>query len=128
MAIELTPDYLNTLTPDTLVLQFASSYNGTSQYSTLWVDAVSFSYTPPAPLSVSIYSSADTICYGGTWAFDAQVTGGYSPYTYSWSSSGDSVACNTCAEARVNYFTQNSAYTVTVTDLIGSTATATLNL
>ncbi|MHA3789405.1 T9SS type A sorting domain-containing protein [Flavobacterium hauense] len=79
-----------------------------------------FSITQPAPLSVSIVKT-DVSCFGnndGTAL--AQITGGTTPYTYSWVSSGGGTPNPTNLTA--------GTYTVTITDDNGCTLTNTITI
>lgn len=77
--------------------------------------------TQPASLTVSIGSSGNVSCYAGADGFaNAIVSGGTTPYTYSWTPGG--------------YITPNpsgmiaGSYTVTVTDNKGCTANAIVSI
>lgn len=81
--------------------------------------------TEPTLLNVTISSSSiacDTAC---TNTITANPTGGISPYTYLWTSSGQPVQCDTCPS---NDSVCVATYTVLVTDLNGCTATASVTL
>lgn len=56
----------------------------------------------------------DSVCYGATAAISAQVTDGIPPFTYAWSNSATSPSITV----------GGGNYTVTVTDSLGATATA----
>ncbi len=70
--------------------------------------------------TVAINTYSDVTCNGGCDGFAvADVTGGTSPYSYSWSSGGNGpTEGNLCA----------GTYTVTVTDIGGCVATATVTI
>ena len=72
-------------------------------------------YVAPQPLAVTI-NSVDNTCFGScNGQAMANVTGGYTPYSYSWSNAANTaITSGLCA----------GNYNVTVTDLIGCTATA----
>lgn len=76
-------------------------------------------YVAPLPLSATITSS-DVTCFGScNGSATANPSGGYSPYTYAWSNAGNTATIGSlCA----------NSYNVTVTDLIGCTATATVTI
>lgn len=74
-----------------------------------------------APMSVSVNGRTDTIICNANAQLTALVAGGYPPYTYSWSSGLGSTAT-------VNTPTVSGTYTVTVTDSVGCTKTANINL
>ena len=78
-------------------------------------------------LSYSVSLGADKgLCTGTVDTLRPVVSGGVSSYSYSWSSTGNSLSCNNCQNPIVT-ITQNSSYTVTVTDNAAATATATIN-
>ncbi len=58
----------------------------------------------------------DTICIGNQTNVTAMITGGYSPYQYSWSAGGTTTSINVSPVT-------NTWYKVTVTDIIGCTTT-----
>jgi hypothetical protein len=49
--------------------------------SELKIDIIGYG-TPPQPLSVTVSGPSTASCATGTWT--ANVTGGYSPYSYQW--------------------------------------------
>lgn len=71
------------------------------------------------PLAVNI-TSTDNTCFGAcNGTATANVSGGYTPYTYTWSNaSSNASTTGLCA----------GPYSVTVTDQIGCTATANVNI
>jgi hypothetical protein len=64
-----------------------------------------------------------TVCSGTTVTLSPSISNGQTPYSYSWSSTGNSLSCNNCQNPTTT-ITQNSTYTVTVTDANNNTATA----
>ncbi|CAN5399328.1 hypothetical protein BH09BAC5_BH09BAC5_01840 [soil metagenome] len=71
--------------------------------------------------SVTVQSSTDVLCFGGTTgAATVNVTGGTAPYTYSWSPSGGTGASATNLSA--------GTYTVTVTGSDGCSQTQILTI
>lgn len=76
-------------------------------------------FVAPTPLSLSV-SSTNVVCNSacnGTGS--AVVSGGYAPYQYSWSNMMNTAnIANLCA----------GVYTVTVTDVVGCTATASISI
>ncbi len=75
----------------------------------------------PPPIVMSIPSSSDVSCYGGNdGSATATVSGGTSPYLYSWSPSGGTAAVASGLVA--------GNYTVTVTDAHNCTHTASVSI
>lgn len=66
-----------------------------------------------------------TLCKNVWTTVNPGILGGIPPYTYSWSGTGDALNCSNCVGNDV-FITQNSVYTVTVTDSANTTATATV--
>jgi uncharacterized repeat protein (TIGR01451 family) len=66
---------------------------------------------------------SQTVCTNSYVALQAAVTGGTIPYTYQWQASGGALSCTGCANP-VATVSQNTVYTVTVTDAAQTTATA----
>ena len=99
----------------TVTLTVADSAGGSSkptqsvQVAPVSAPTASFTYNPSLPVS------------GQTVTFTASVSGGTSPYSYSWNLGGTSVTGNPVSQS----FT-NGTYTVslTVTDSLGKTATS----
>jgi hypothetical protein len=60
-------------------------------------------------------AAGQTVCSGSNLILNPTVTGAIPPITYSWSSTGDSLSCDTCANPSVT-LTQNSTFVVAVTD------------
>ena len=75
-----------------------------------------------SPVSVTLGNNQQ-VCSGTNVQLTATVTNGQSPYTYAWSSTGNTITCNNCQTASA-IITQASTFTVTVTDANNSTATA----
>lgn len=79
-------------------------------------DTITTSITEPQPLVASIASTTDASCFGGN---DGQATasasGGTSPYTYNWPSSGNNATESNLAQG---------SYILTITDANGCTDTA----
>lgn len=81
-------------------------------------DTASVVITQPQPLTASVTATANVSCFGGNnGTLSAAVSGGTTPYTYSWSSPGGSGATLSSLGVGV--------YTVTVTDQAGCVAQAT---
>jgi hypothetical protein len=76
-------------------------------------------------LSVSLGSN-QSVCSGTQVTLQPSVSNGTSPYTYSWQSLGNSLSCNNCSNPTAT-ITQNSTYSVTVTDANSNTASATIS-
>jgi hypothetical protein len=78
-----------------------------------------------AALVVSL-GAARQVCLDSTISLVPAISNGTAPYTYHWSSTGDSLSCYTCANptATIN---RSSTYSVTVTDSTGTTAAATVS-
>ncbi|GAB4131798.1 MAG: hypothetical protein Fur0041_02510 [Bacteroidia bacterium] len=76
-------------------------------------------YVAPQPLAVSITGTDNTCFNACNGSATSNATGGYAPYTYSWSNSSTSTSVSgLCA----------GTYNLTVTDLIGCTATASVTI
>ncbi|MDB5284659.1 MAG: Immunoglobulin-like repeat containing protein domain [Bacteroidota bacterium] len=69
--------------------------------------------------------AGQNFCSGTSTILAPIISGGQGPYTYLWSSTGDALSCDTCANPSVT-ITQNSIITVTVTDISNVTGTATV--
>ncbi|CAN5225957.1 hypothetical protein BH09BAC5_BH09BAC5_10800 [soil metagenome] len=77
---------------------------------------------PAAALSINIPIHTNVLCYGDlTGSANSNVTGGTSPYTYSWNSNPIQTTANATGLATGNY-------TVTVHDANNCSATATVNI
>ena len=86
---------------------------------------ISFGNAPscsPSTLSVSLGNN-QAVCNGTQVTLNPTITNGQTPYSYSWNAIGNTLSCNNCANPTAT-ITQNSTYTVTVTDANNSTATA----
>jgi hypothetical protein len=117
MAISLAPYYVNDSYPDTLLIQFVSSYtNNPIVGTTLHIDGARFGYVNP-PLSVT--TGVTTFCAGDSVYLQAN-TGTSTGYTYQWNVGGTAIAGATSA---VFYAKNSGAYTVTI-DSASSTATS----
>ena len=105
-------------------MRFAQSYSGTISYCGpapygSYVDAELVVTLPPPPTLVT--SQTNVLCNGNaTGTATVAVTGGVLPLTYSWSPSGGTTATATGLTA--------GTYTVTVTDAINRSETATVTL
>jgi hypothetical protein len=88
-----------------------------------------FSYTctgvPLNPLSVSLGSN-QTVCTGTGITLNPIVANGQAPYSYAWNAAGNSLSCNNCQNPTAT-ITQNSTYTVTVTDANNGTVSASVS-
>lgn len=72
------------------------------------------------PLEVAIIDYTDLMCFGdNSGTATAEATGGTAPYTYEWSNNATGAAVSNLSAG---------THTVTVTDLVGSTATASVTL
>ena len=76
-------------------------------------------------LGVSLGNN-QTVCSGTLVTLTPTTYNGQTPYSYSWSGTGNTLSCNSCASPTVT-ITQNSTYTVTVTDGASATATSTIS-
>ncbi len=74
------------------------------------------------PIAVTIGPS-QAVCSGTNNILYPQITNGAPPYHYHWSSNGNTLNCDTCQNPSAT-ITQNSVFTVTVTDSLQATATA----
>jgi hypothetical protein len=63
-------------------------------------------------------------CNGSTVNLSPTISNGLAPFSYSWSSSGNALSCYNCTNPSAT-ITQNSTYTVTITDANNATASAT---
>jgi hypothetical protein len=79
-----------------------------------------------AQLTVSVSSTYSVICAGVSDPITTTVSGGTTPYTYSWSPTTD-LSCTTCPNPNAT-LTVTSTYTVIVTDYLGATGTASVNI
>jgi hypothetical protein len=61
-------------------------------------------------------------CANAPVSLSVSLNGGQGPYTYNWSSIGNTLICNSCANPTTT-LTQNSTFSVTVTDGANHTAT-----
>ncbi len=97
----------------------AGTYIVTATSTTGCTASASATLTQPAVINITLNVVSVTCYNGNNGAINTSVTGGTSPYSYSWGS---------------GVFTQNRTglasgnYTVTVTDFKGCTATATANV
>ncbi|MFN8288491.1 MAG: gliding motility-associated C-terminal domain-containing protein [Chitinophagales bacterium] len=97
----------------------AGSYVVTATSTTGCTASASATLTQPAAINITLNVISVTCYNGNNGAINTSVTGGTTPYSYSWGS---------------GVFTQNRTglaagnYTVTVTDFKGCTATATANV
>ncbi len=94
--------------------QFGSS-------STICHDIIITSITTLA-LAVTLEND-NTVCKGSSVVLNPTAYNGTPPYTFYWSSIGNTPSCVTCKNPTVT-ITQNSGYSVTVEDATGRTATA----
>ncbi len=67
-----------------------------------------------------------TVCNGASKTITPTTTGGLTPYTYQWSSTGSSLSCSSCNSPSIT-IGQSSTVSVTVTDGFGNTATDAVN-
>ena len=74
------------------------------------------------PLSINIGAN-QIACSGSNIALMPATIGGIPPYYYVWHSNSDTLNCYTCQNPSVN-LSQNSSFSVTVTDAAQHTATA----
>lgn len=66
------------------------------------------------------------VCNGSINTLQATVSGGQPPYSFVWSSTGNSLSCNQCPQPQVT-LTQNSTFVLAVTDVNNSTVYDTIN-
>ena len=94
------------------------TYTVTVTDNTGCTSSASVSLTAPPPFSISL-NPVNPICNGGTGSITATPSGGFSPYTYAWSSGATGSTATGLPAGN---------YTVTITDSKGcnNTATATL--
>lgn len=88
---------------------------------------VSYGVSPtctPGNFSVTLGNNK-SVCSGSLANLNATISNGYSPYSYTWSSTGNTLSCNNCSNPSA-IITQNSSYSVTVTDANNTTASATI--
>jgi hypothetical protein len=82
---------------------------------------IAYGGTCPSVLPLNAYLGTDqTVCNGSVSMLSPLVSGGTGPYTYAWSSTGNSPSCNNCANPTITV-TQNSTVMVTVTDANNNT-------
>ncbi len=74
------------------------------------------SASPPPVVNLG---ADQNVCSGSIATLNPVVTGGLQPVTYLWQSTGNSLSCSTCLNPTAT-LTQNSTYTVTVTDAAGN--------
>ncbi|MES2622349.1 MAG: T9SS sorting signal type C domain-containing protein [Bacteroidota bacterium] len=72
-------------------------------------------------VSVNLGSN-QTVCNNASVTLSPTISGGTQPYTFSWSSTGNSLSCSNCQNPTAT-ITQNSTFTVTITDANNNTAT-----
>ncbi len=84
-------------------------------------DIKSVTITQPAPLTVSVKSSAQAICSGQSVNLSTNTSGGTAPYTYSWSN-GSTLSSITVAPIKT------TTYIVTITDANGCTTIGTITI
>lgn len=119
--------YYTTDTPDTLIIAVSSSasfiYSGSPLLgvkkigSEFYADTFNLYFSFPCSfndLSVSVISTDETAPGANDGTAAATVTGGFSPYTYSWSNSSTTASITNLAPA---------TYTVSVTDSVGCLVT-----
>ncbi len=81
----------------------------------------------PANYSIGLeIGNSQTVCNNSHIIFDAAITGGVPPFTYSWAAIGDALNCTSCKHPSVD-LTQNSTYALTVTDANNKTAADTVD-
>jgi len=103
----------NTAIADSLSV---GSYTVTVTDNNGCTDTITATITEPQALVASISASSDASCFGGSdGSATATATGGTTPYTYNWPSSGTNAIENNLAQG---------TYTVTVTDANGCTDTS----
>ncbi len=68
-----------------------------------------FLMAQPTPVTLSVAASSSSVCQGSPSTLTAQVTGGFSPYTYTWSSGGN-------ASVTIVNPTAANIYTITSSD------------
>lgn len=117
--------YLWNTTPvqsTTTVTMGAGTYIATVTDSKGCTDTALVVITQPAVLTASINASVNVGCFGGSnGTATTTVSGGTSPYTYSWNTSP---VQNTATATSLGIGT----YTVTVTDTLGCTDTANVDI
>jgi hypothetical protein len=77
------------------------------------------------PLNAFIGNNT-SVCSGSIATLQPVISGGAAPYTYAWSATGNTLSCNNCANPSAT-ITQNSMFTVTVTDANNNTVTDTIS-
>lgn len=75
----------------------------------------------PSPLEVDLGPDLSVACTGGTITLDPAATGGYTPYTYAWSTGATTPTIN-------QTITTDTQIIVTVNGQCGTTGTDTLNI
>jgi len=70
--------------------------------------------------------SNQTVCSGSNIILAPAATGGTPPYSYQWQASAGSLSCTNCANPSATV-SQNTVYTVTVTDAVGATASSSVS-
>ena len=99
----------------------AGNYTVTITNSLLCTGTQTFTITQPTQLVASNGGQTNVLCNGAlTGSATVSVTGGTTPYTYSWAPTGGTGATASSLAA--------GTYTATVTDANGCTATQTFNL
>jgi len=81
---------------------------------------------PDRVLSVKARTSNAMLCYGDSTNLISTPAGGTAPYTYSWTPSAG-LACPTCKNTKASPAI-STTYTITVTDHVGNTATASVSI
>jgi len=95
----------------------AGSYTVTVTDNTGCTTSASATLTQPTPLVLSVFTTRNVVCNGGsTGAAGSTLSGGATPYTYSWTPSGGTNPTASSLTA--------GSYTLSVSDACGSTASA----
>lgn len=100
-------------------------FSAMDQCGQLVVDSFLVSMVQYAPLDLVAGPDTTVFCSGdGATIFVEQITGGFAPYTYSWSDDqGNALSTDTLLTVMVTW---DMAYTVSATDVCGSIAQATV--